>query len=215
MNILLLGATGVVGQQILAQALHHPRVTQVFTPVRKLMPMKHDKLQQFQLDFGHIEAQLPTQINLKEIDAVLCALGTTMKQAGSKDAFRKVDHDYPLTFAEIAKQNHISTYVLNSAMGANADSMFFYNQVKGELEQALKDLHFPSLTLVRPGLIDGNRDEFRLGEKLALNVLRPLNELLPKSWRLSPAQNIAKALLQSALEQKLGTHIISADALAE
>ena len=215
MNILLLGATGVVGQQVLAQALHHPRVTKVFTPVRKPMPMQHDKLSQFQLDFAHIEAQLATQVNLKEIDAVISALGTTMKQAGSKDAFRKVDHHYPLKFAEIAKQNHISTYVLNSAMGANSDSMVFYNQVKGELEQALKDLHFPSLTLVRPGLIDGNRDEFRLGEKLALNVMRPLNGLLPKSWRLSPAQNIAKALLQSALEQKLGVHIISADQLAE
>ncbi len=215
MKILLLGATGVVGQQVLAQALHHPRVTQVFTPVRKPMPIQHDKLSQFQLDFEHIEAQLPTQINLKEIDAVICALGTTMKQAGSKDAFRKVDQDYPLTFAEIAKQNHISTFVLNSAMGANADSIVFYNQVKGELEQALQDLHFPSLTLVRPGLIDGNRDEFRLGEKLALHVMRPLNGLLPKSWRLSPAQNIAKALLQSALEQKLGIHVISADQLAE
>lgn len=215
MNILLLGATGVVGQQVLCFALHHPRITKVYTPVRRLMLMEHDKLQQFQLDFAHIEAQLPSKLNLNDIDAVICALGTTMKQAGSKDAFRKVDYDYPLTFAKIAKENHISTYVLNSAMGADANSRIFYNQVKGELENALQQLHFPSLTLVRPGLIDGNRDEFRLGEKIMLKIIRPMNGFLPKSWRLSPAQNIAKALLQSALEQKLGVHIISADQLTE
>ena len=208
MKLLLIGATGLVGSHVLHQALDDPRITEVIAPTRRALP-NHPKLFAPLIDFE----QLPTDAVWWQVDAVICALGTTMKKAQSKEAFRRVDHDYPLAVARLARRQGTPTYVLNSALGADVGSRFFYSRVKGEVEQGLVASDFASLTLVRPGLISGNRPEFRLGERVAESVLTVLGPVLPKRWRVNPAERIATTLLNAAIQAQPGTHIISSAAL--
>lgn len=208
MRLILAGATGLVGRHVLARALADPRVTHVVAPTRRPLPA-HPNLDAPLVDFD----ALPADAAWWRADAVICALGTTMKTAGSRDAFRRVDHDYPLAIADLARRHGTPVYVLNTAMGADAQSRVFYNRVKGELESALRTRGFASLTLVRPGLIGGDRDERRLGETLATHLLRTLHPLLPRKWRINPSERIADALLDAALDPPAGVHVVASDAL--
>lgn len=208
MKLLVVGASGLVGSHVLKRALADGQVSKVVAPSRRALT-GHPKLIAPMVDF----AQLPSDADWWKADAVICALGTTMKQAGSKDAFRRVDHDYPLAVAELARQHGTPTYVLNSAVGADAASRFFYNRVKGELERDLAACGFTSLTHVRPGLIRGPRQTFRLGERVAECVLSVLGPLLPEKWRTNPADNIAQALLEAAIMARPGVHVVRSDEL--
>lgn len=208
MKLMIVGASGLVGRHVLAQALSHPAVDAVVAPSRKSLPA-HPKLEAPRVDFE----RLPEDAVWWRADAVICTLGTTMKIAGSREAFRRVDHDYPLLVARLAKQHGTPAYALNSAIGANPRSRFFYNRVKGELEQALAQLGFASLTCVRPGLIGGDRDEFRAGERGMLGALKLLGPALPRRWRINPAERIAAALLKAALEARPGLHQVMSDQL--
>ncbi|RAJ94857.1 NAD(P)H-binding protein [Aliidiomarina maris] len=205
-KLLLVGATGAVGKQVLTQALNDSRVASVVAPVRRELPA-HPKLLSLQVNFE----QLEQTADWWQADAVICALGTTMRRAGSQEAFRRVDYDYPLHVAKLAHEAGTPTFVLNSAMGADAQSRFFYNRVKGELEQSLRTIGFTSLTLARPGLIGGPRDEFRLGERVMSGVLSVTGPILPKRWRINPAAHIAAAMLDAALAAEPGEHIISSE----
>lgn len=202
MRLLLVGATGLVGRHILEQALADSRITEVVAPVRRPLVTSHPKLMAPQVDFN----QLPADAPWWNADAVLCALGTTMKAAGSQETFRQVDYQYPLAVARLARQHGTPTFVLNSALNANVSSRFFYSRVKGELERDLEALGFPSLTHVRPGLIGGKREEFRLGESLAAVVLGTVGPLLPRRWRINPASTIARAMLDAAIAARPGVH---------
>lgn len=208
MKLLILGATGLVGSHVLNKALAHTSIAQVIAPVRRPMIINNEKLQAPIVDYENFT------FPWGDIDAVICTLGTTMKIAGSKGAFYRVDHDYPLMIAKLARQNGCNNYVLNSATGANANSKIFYNQVKGKLEQDLLALNFQSLVLVQPGLIGGKRSEFRLGEHVLSWGLKVLAPILPKAWRISPVENIADALLEAAIEAKSGYYVVKAQALA-
>ncbi|WMD20787.1 oxidoreductase [Achromobacter seleniivolatilans] len=208
MKLLVIGSTGLVGSHVLGQALADPRVTQVIAPARRPLP-SHPKLLAPLVDFNN----LPPDAEWWGADAVICALGTTMRAAGSQSAFRKVDYDYPLAAAKLARQHGTPTYVLNSAIGAEASSRFFYNRVKGELEQALAASGFASLTIVRPGLIGGQRTEFRLGERMASLALSTLGPLLPRAWRINPAEQIARVMLNAAINAPSGLHVIKSDQL--
>jgi uncharacterized protein YbjT (DUF2867 family) len=210
MRVMLLGATGLVGGQALGLLLDDPRCTALVAPSRRPLPVTAPKLDNPVLDFEHLPGTAPWWA----VDAVICALGSTMAQAGSRDAFKRIDHDYPLTFAGQAHAHGAGTFVLNSAAGADAGSRFFYNRVKGALEQDLRGLEFDSLTLVRPGLIGGQRAHKRTGEHLALQVLGVLGPLLPRGWRINPADNIAAALVDAALAPRPGEHVVSAAELA-
>ncbi len=208
MRLLLVGATGLVGQQVLLQALADSRIAQVVAPVRRELPA-HDKLLAPRVDFEH----LPQDAAWWQVDAVICTLGSTIKTTGSQAAFYRVDHDYPLAVARLAHAQGTPTYVLNSAAGANAASRFFYNRVKGELERDLAAVGFSSLTSVRPGLIGGERDERRPGEWAAQQLLRALHPLLPPRWRINPAGRIAEALLTAALQPVAGIQTITPERL--
>ncbi|HDS1625493.1 NAD-dependent dehydratase [Stenotrophomonas maltophilia] len=209
MRVMLLGATGLVGGLTLSRLLDDPRCSAVVAPTRRPLALTHGKLENPVLAFD----ALPTSPEWARVDAIICALGSTIAQAGSREAFHRIDHDYPLAFGQLAQAQGARTYVLNSAAGANPQSSIFYSRVKGELERDLRALGFSSLTLVRPGLIGGERNEVRRGERLALKVLGVLGPVLPRAWRINPASEIAKALVEAALAPQPGEHVVASSAL--
>jgi len=208
-TILIAGATGLVGRITLAKALDDARVTQVVAPTRKPLP-SHPKLVNPLVDY---EA-LPPEADWWTCDAVICALGTTRAKAGSAEAFHRIDHDYPLMVARHARAQGAQAFALVSAIGADAGSRLLYNRTKGEVEASIGALAYPSYTLVRPGLIGGQRDEFRPMERVSDAILTVLGPVLPRQWRISPAENIAAAMIEAALAARPGRHIVSAAELA-
>ncbi len=204
MNLLHVGSTGLVGRHLLGQALADTRVRSVVAPVRRPLELRHRKLLAPVIHFNALPADAPWW----RADAVVCTLGTTMQRAGSKDNFRLVDHDYPLEVAQLARRHGTGVFVLNSAIGADPRSAIFYNRVKGELERELEALGFASLTFVRPGLIGGQREVARPGEERAGRLLRALGPLVPRRWRINPAEKIAARMLEAALEARPGVHVV-------
>lgn len=209
MKLLLVGSTGLVGRHVLAQALADPRIEAVVAPVRRPLT-GHPKLLAPLVDFD----ALPPDAAWWQADAVICTLGTTMRSAGSQAAFRRVDHDYPLAVARLARRHGTPAFVLNSALGADAASRFFYNRVKGETERDLAALGFASLSCVRPGFIAGQRDEYRPAERLGLSVLTVLGPLLPRRWRKNPAERVAQRLIAAAIAAPPGRHVVMAEQMA-
>ncbi|PXW79128.1 uncharacterized protein YbjT (DUF2867 family) [Blastomonas natatoria] len=208
-TILIAGATGLVGRITLSLALHDPRVAQVIAPTRSALA-PHSKLVNPIVDY---EA-LPADADWWRCDMVICALGTTRAKAGSAEAFHRIDHDYPLMIATHARAHGARAFALVSAIGADAGSRLLYNRTKGEVEASIGALDYPSYTVVRPGLIGGQRQEFRAMERLSDAVLTLLGPVLPRAWRISPAENIASALIEAAVTAAPGRHIVSAAALA-
>lgn len=209
MRVLLAGATGLVGAEVLRRLLGDGRCSKVIAPTRRPLPVSDARL----LNPVHDFAALPLAAAWWQVDAAICALGTTLKQAGSREAFRQVDHDFPLLIAQTVRARGCGVFALNSAMGASVDSMFFYNQVKGELERDLRALGFEALTLVRPGLIGGERAQKRTGEQLASVVLGSFGPALPKAWRINPAARIAEVLVEAALNPQPGERVVGSAAL--
>lgn len=210
MKLMLVGASGLVGQQVLRQALADPAVSRLIAPTRKpLAPAS--KLDNPVIDFDHLPADAPWW----NVDAVICTLGTTMVQAGSRTAFRRVDHDYPLAVARLARAAGAGAFVLNSALGAAAGSRVFYNRVKGEVENAIAALGYPSVTLVRPSLLDGGpRPDSRPGERVGLRVARMLRPLIPARYRAVATDAVARTLLAAALARAPGVHIVESEQIA-
>lgn len=203
MRLLLVGSTGLVGQHVLELALADSRVTEVVAVARRPLP-GHPKLAAPVLKFE----QLPDGAAWWRVDAVICTLGTTMRAAGSEEAFRRVDKDYPLAVARLARRHGTPAYVLNSSMGADPSSWFFYNRVKGEVERELSLLGFRSLTIVRPGLIGGQRMERRPAEVVGGFILGLLAPVLPRRLRINPAASIARAMVDAAVGAAPGEHVI-------
>lgn len=208
MHLLLLGATGLVGSHVLNLALADPRVSAVTAPTRRPLPERAG-LSAPVVDFDN----LPQDPSLWAVDAVICALGTTLKTAGSRERFRQIDHDYPLEIARLTKAHGAQTFVLNSAKGADVKSLFFYNRVKGETERDILQLGFKRTVLVRPGLIDGPRQELRPMEHWAGRVLSILDPILPASIKPNPPHAIARAMLDAAVSATSGVTIVPSQAL--
>lgn len=202
-TVMLVGATGLVGQAVLQQALAVPAVGTVVAPTRRPLPA-HAKLVNPVVDFD----AMPEAAEWWSVDAVICTLGTTIKKAGSQAAFYAVDHDLPLRVAELARRHGARAFALNSALGADAASRVFYSRTKGELEHDLQMLGFPSLTFVRPGFIGGERAESRPAEQIGVKVAQWLRPLLPAHYRVVPAERIAFHLLRAALAEQAGVRVI-------
>jgi len=207
-RLLLAGATGLVGQAALRYALASARVDEVVAPTRRpLAP--HPGLLNPVVDFD----ALPGDAAWWRVDAVACALGTTIRDAGSQAAFRRVDHDYPLAIAHHARRHGARSFALVSAMGADPASRLFYPRTKGELEAALGECGFASLTVLRPGLLGGVRGQHRQGEGWALRVLGALEPVLPRRYRIVPAERVAHALVDAALDAVPGRHVVPSERL--
>lgn len=205
-RILLAGASGMVGREVLRQALADPRVDEIVAPARR--PLTADAgLHNPLVDFD----ALPADAAWWKVDAVICTLGTTIRDAGSQAAFRKVDHDYPLAVARHALAHGATTFVLTSASGADADSRIFYSRTKGELERDLRALGYRSLCLVRPGLLGGERERRRPLEHAGMQLLGAIGPLLPRRYRVVPAERVAATLLQMALDAEPGVRIVESE----
>ncbi len=210
MKILLLGASGLVGKNVLAQALAHPSVTSVVAPTRHPLA-SYPKLTNPVSD--HLELLLSEGVS-QGVDAVVCALGTTIGKAGSKEAFREVDYVLPLAFARSAHEHGAETFVLVSASVASVTSAMFYPRIKGEIERDIELVGFKSLTIVRPSLIGGERDEPRFREGIALRFMSIFAPILPKKLRVNPAPTIAAAILNAVTTARPGRHFRYAESMA-
>ncbi|HBV6392156.1 MULTISPECIES: NAD-dependent dehydratase [Klebsiella] len=208
MKIIVLGATGLVGSHLLKMALSDARVEHVLAPVRHPVA-PHPRLSAPVIDFRH----LPHQADFWKADAVICTLGTTMKKAGSRDAFRFADYTLPLAIARLASASNTPVWVLNSAAGACRRSWFAYNRIKAELEDELVTTGFRSLTLVRPGVINGNRSEFRAGERVLIAGLRLISPFISRRWHTVAAEKIARAMLNAALDPVQGKNVVQSEQL--
>lgn len=202
-HILLAGATGLTGEHLLDRLLSEPTVTRVLAPSRRPLA-EHPHLENPVGELAEVLPQLSGPIN-----TAFCCLGTTIRQAGSQEAFRAVDHDLVLTFAERARALGARHLLVISALGADAKSPVFYNRVKGETEEALKAQQWPQLTIARPSLLLGPRSQFRLGERLAA----PLMRWVPGKLRGIEATVLARALWRLALEEDDGVRTIESDQL--
>ncbi|MCU0450858.1 MAG: oxidoreductase [Bernardetiaceae bacterium] len=212
MKALLLGASGLTGSLLLPLLLQHPAFTQVTVAGRRPLALQHPKLRQLILDFDHPEAQA----DQLAADVVFCCLGTTIAKAGSQAAFRRVDYEYPLRLAQLARAQGATKWLLVSALGAHARSSVFYSRVKGELERDLAAVGFASLVILRPSLLLGPRYERRPGEQLAQRLTPLLNPLLwgpLRKYRAIAAQTVAQAMLKLALADLPGVVVKNSDEL--
>jgi uncharacterized protein YbjT (DUF2867 family) len=213
-SLLLAGASGLIGQHVARQALAQPSLQHLHALQRKASTEPHadPRWHSLPVDF----TQLGT---LPAADAALCALGTTIKVAGSQAAFRAVDFDAVLAFAKAAQAAGVQRFAVVSALGADAGSSVFYNRVKGEMEAALQALRFHSLCIARPSLLAGDRSALgqplRLGERLGLAFSAPLGPLIPAAWRPIQAEVVARALLRALAEGRPGVQVLESAQLQQ
>jgi uncharacterized protein YbjT (DUF2867 family) len=203
---LVVGATGLVGRELVTALLADPACGAVDVLVRRPFAPRHAHLREHIVDFSQLD-----HFVWPAVDDVYCCLGTTIRAAGSQAAFRTVDHDYPLAVARGALSRGAKQFLFVSAMGAAARSSVFYSRVKGELEAAIAALPFHAAIAFRPSLLAGDRAENRLGERLALSVLQPLRGLVPGKYRPVPAAAVARAMVDYAGRGLAGFHVVPSD----
>ncbi len=201
-TVLLAGSTGLVGRECLRRLSADPDVDEVRALTRRPLAEAErlPRVTEVLVDFENLD-RTPSLLGVHQ---VICALGSTIRKAGSRDAFRRVDYDYPLRLAHLALGHGATHFLLVSAVGADPRSWVFYSRVKGELEAAILALGFRSVTIARPSLLLGERAEFRLGEEIA----RRLAFLTPGRYKPVAAWQVAEALVRAAREDRAGTRII-------
>jgi Predicted nucleoside-diphosphate-sugar epimerases len=204
---ILLGASGLVGGQLLRQLLESGHYDQVVSLARRALPLEHPKLVQKQLDFDHPDQSLVVG------DDLFCALGTTLRKAGSKEAQYRIDCLYPIEVGNIARQNGVRRFLLVSSVGANPDTSNFYLRTKGELEEKIKKLDFECFVSARPSFLLGDRTEFRLGEKIGILLAKLFAPLIPRRYRGVQAAVVAKALIHAANDGRSGSWVLENEAL--
>jgi uncharacterized protein YbjT (DUF2867 family) len=211
---LILGASGLVGSQLLSCLLQDEQYEQVTLLVRQEIDLCHAKLNQFVLDdFTNLENCRA----LFHVDDIFCCLGTTMKSAKTRERFYQVDYTFPMVAATLAKESDAKRFLLVSAMGASEHSIFYYNRVKGEVEKHIQQLNLPTFLIFRPSLLLGKREELRFGEQLAATLSQPLSFLMAgplQKYRPIQAKQVAQAMHQMAQTFLPGTHIFENDQIS-
>ena len=198
---IVLGATGLVGQQLVQQLLADEQYAEVRIAVRREWPGAHPKLKVQQVDFH----QLADYASFFQVDDIFCGLGTTMATAGSKAAFYRVDYTYVVEAARLGLAQGARQFLVISSVGADAGSPFFYNKTKGEMEAAVQALGFPQLKIFHPSFLDGDRKEDRMGERIGIAVFNFISQLgLLKSYQPVTDKTVARAMRLAARENKSG-----------
>ena len=202
---LIAGATGLVGQELLKLLLADPSYSAIHVIGRRAPVVQHPKLK------AHITTSF-TDWACPAVDDVFVALGTTIKVAGSKAAFKAIDFDAVVAIAAAAKAAGASRLAVVSAMGASAKSGVFYNQVKGEMEAAISQIGFETLVIARPSLLAGDRDALkqaeRAAEKLSLVAFKLFKPLIPANYRSIQASSVARAMVNTLQTAGVGKHVL-------
>jgi len=209
---LILGASGLVGSSLLPLLLDSENYSRVVAFVRSELSVSHPKLTVHQINFD----QPILYRELVEGDDLFCCLGTTIGQAGSKEAFRRVDYEYPVNFAKIGKDNGVQQYLLISSIGADAHSSVFYLRTKGECEDAIRRQGIPSVSVFRPASLSGERKESRWGEKISLSLLKAFSFALKgklAKYRPIEAQKVARVMYEIAQNPKAGFTVYESETM--
>ncbi len=208
LTAVMIGATGLVGSQLLAQLLEDDRFTSVISFGRKKSGKSHAKLVEHVVDFN----APASWAELVKGDVAFSSLGTTIGQAGSKAAQRKVDYDYQFDFAKAAAQNKIPTYALVSSGGADSKSSGFYLRIKGELDRDVQTLDFERVRILRPSLLAGDRAKSRAGEKIGGLLLGAINAIgIARKYRAISGDVVAKAMINCVLDETKGTKLFTGE----
>lgn len=203
---LVLGANGLVGSHCISLLLEDDNYSQIIAATRKPLLVNNNKLTTLVIDFNDMESELATL----EVDDVFCCLGTTMKKAGSKQAFNYADFELPVRAAKWAKQNNVAQYLIVTAMAANPNSLFFYNRVKGNVQTSLQQINLPALHILQPALLLGKREEKRPLERIGKNIATPLSFLLLgplKKYRPIKGESVANAMIYIGKQNQRGTYV--------
>lgn len=205
---IIIGATGLIGGELVNQILENPNYSKVVLLLRKPLEISHPKLVQEVINFDKLDASKIVG------DDLFCAIGTTLAKAGSKEAQYKIDCTYPYEIGKIAKANGVKQYILVSSVGADHQSSNFYLRTKGDLEQKIKDLGFENFVSLRPSLLLGNRKEVRFGEKVGTVLMKILSPFLLgglKKYRGIEASKVAESMQKLANQGISGFHFIESD----
>ena len=204
---LVLGASGLVGSHLLSQLLEHPAYARVVSLGRRNLDIQHPKLTQHIFDFDEPEPAL------MQGDDLFCALGTTLRKAGTKEVQYRIDCQYLTEAGRMALQNGVQQYLLVSSLGADASSKNFYLKTKGDLEENIRNLQFTHFVSARPSILLGDRSEFRLGEKIGIWLATALSPLIPKRYRGIHAGKVAHALIHYANNGTEGVEFVESETL--
>lgn len=208
-SILVAGATGLIGSEVVRQALLDERISRVAVLVRRPFGTAHPKLEEWIAKDDDLLSGLADP----KVDAVVCCLGTTIRTVGGdKSKFIHVDKDLVLGLGRWAKAHGVPSFAVVSAMGADAESRIFYNRVKGEMEAGLRSLGLPRLAIFQPSILKGGRKEFRLGEWIGIGVMSAVAPLMRGSladYRPMASDVLARAMINvSLLEEQAGVNVL-------
>ncbi len=208
----VLGATGLAGSHLVRILQEDDSYEKIITPVRRSLKMTGDRVKEVFIDYDRLDDYR----DVFRVDDVFCCLGTTMKRAGSREAFEKVDFHYVVESARLASEENVTRFLVITAMMANAKSPVFYNRVKGRVEEALKAMSFHSLHIFRPSLLLGQRNEQRFAEELGMKILPLLSFIMVgplRKYRPVQAEQVAVAMKRRAFEDLPGVHTWEGDSL--
>jgi len=211
---IIIGSTGMTGTYLLKTLLTSDIYEKVISFVRIGTKISHPKLVQHIVDFDNPESYT----EMIEGNDMFCCLGTTIKKAGSQEAFEKVDLEYPVQFAKIAATKGVKQYSIISSIGANPQSNNFYLRTKGKCEEELRKLAFQSTSIFRPSLLLGNRKEFRLGEKIGEFAMKIFSVFLIgklRKYRAIKSKNVAYSMFLIAQQNTVGYHVYESDEISD
>jgi len=202
---IILGATGLTGGFLLEKLLLDHSFSKIKLFSRSKVGIENAKIEE------HIVSlfQLKNHAEDFKADVVFCCIGTTKSNTPDKEKYKKIDYGIPVSAAKLCKQNNINTFIVISALGSDSESNFFYNKVKGQMEQAVLAQEIPSTYILQPSLIGGNRDEKRFGERLAIIFMKYLGFLIPKKYKIIHPETIAIAMVKLAKKGHDETRITS------
>lgn len=210
LRLAIYGASGLTGSEVLSQAINHAEVEIVYSIGRKQLGIESSKLIQIVTK----NQQIIDEIELPEVDVVICCLGTTIKKAGSQEAFKEIDVNIPVRIARRAKNKQVHTFIVQSSIGAGEGAKGFYLRCKTEMENEVENLGFQSTYILRPSLLTGKRKEFRFAERVSealLMIVKPLLLGRAKKYRAISVNDVANALLKCAFAKTVGLSILESD----
>ena len=213
-SALIVGASGLIGSELLNCLLNSQEYSKVIALVRKPLGIQQAKLEEHVIKFE----ELARHRNCFKVEDVFCCLGTTIKKAGSQEAFKRVDVDYPLEMARLANDMQVEKFLIISSMGANPNSAVFYSRMKGLLEQKLTEIGFKSLHIFRPSLLLGDRKEFRMGEALSSVLTKGLSFIFKgplKNYKPITSRAVAEGMYRAAQNKTTGIHTYLSHEISE